>query len=164
MIAGGSTAAARRASRHGLGFIAYTDAPGLKEAFGRPSRSPHGYRPGPAQFPDGRSPTAVFVTDDADAAWNEIGSPCCTTPGWPRGTARATSRWRASPAPKQSTRMRSVPGPYAILTVDEAVDRAIRGGASLPLHPLCGGMPPELAWPYLERAALAVSAARGGAV
>ena len=36
----------------------------------------------------------------------------------------------------------------------EAVDR-IRGGRTLPLHPLCGGMPSELAWPYLERAAAA---------
>ncbi|HNM85395.1 MAG: LLM class flavin-dependent oxidoreductase [Mycobacterium sp.] len=162
MIAGGSTAAARRAGRHGLGFIAYTDAPGLKEAFEAESIA-HGYRPGPAQFPDGRSPTAVFVTDDADAAWNEIGS-------YLLHDARMAARYRQGDESVASiTRaetvdeMRSVPGPYAILTVDEAVDR-LRGGASLPLHPLCGGMPPELAWPYLERAALAVSAARGGAV
>ena len=73
MIAGGSTAAAKRAGRHGLGFIAFTDAPVLKEAFEAESRA-HGHEPGPAQFPDGRSPTAVFVADDVDAAWAEIGS------------------------------------------------------------------------------------------
>ncbi len=36
----------------------------------------------------------------------------------------------------------------------------MRGGQALPLAPLCGGLPPELAWPYLERAA--VAAARSG--
>ena len=34
MIAGGSTAAAKRAGRHGLGFIAFTDAPELKRLRG----------------------------------------------------------------------------------------------------------------------------------
>ena len=36
----------------------------------------------------------------------------------------------------------------------------LRGSQVLPLAPLCGGLPPELAWPYLERAAAA--AARAG--
>jgi hypothetical protein len=33
----------------------------------------------------------------------------------------------------------------------------------LPLHPLCGGIPPELAWPYLELAALATQRSQRGA-
>src|SRR5262249_3887993 len=33
MIAGGSVAAAKRAGRHGLGFIAFTDKPEIKDAF-----------------------------------------------------------------------------------------------------------------------------------
>jgi len=46
--------------------------------------------------------------------------------------------------------------------LDQGVSVAqIRGGASLQLHPLCGGMPPDLAWPYLERAAVATARARG---
>jgi hypothetical protein len=30
----------------------------------------------------------------------------------------------------------------------------------LPLHPLCGGIPPDVAWPYLERAAAAAARAQ----
>ncbi len=49
-------------------------------------------------------------------------------------------------------------GPYRIFTPDEAIEN-IRGGRLLPLHPLCGGVAPEVAWPYLE---LAVAASRAG--
>ena len=35
------------------------------------------------------------------------------------------------------------------MTPDEAV-AMIRSGAPLPLHPLIGGLPPEIAWRYLE--------------
>ena len=38
---------------------------------------------------------------------------------------------------------------HRILTVDEAVEFA-RGGMPIGLHPLIGGLPPELAWPYLR--------------
>jgi hypothetical protein len=37
----------------------------------------------------------------------------------------------------------------------------VRDGRSLPLLPLCGGLSPKLAWPYLERAVSAVARARG---
>jgi hypothetical protein len=57
--------------------------------------------------------------------------------------------------------LRLANGPYAVMAIDDAVAQ-IRSGASLQLHPLCGGMPPELAWHYLEHAAVAVSRARGG--
>jgi hypothetical protein len=56
------------------------------------------------------------------------------------------------------TRVDSVPalrdeaGPYRILTLQEAAEY-VRGGRPLPLHPLCGGVPPEVAWPYLKAAA-----------
>ena len=39
-------------------------------------------------------------------------------------------------------------------TRDEATE-FVREGRLLPLHPLCGGVPPEVAWPYLQRAAAA---------
>lgn len=160
MIAGGSTAAARRAGRHGLGLIAQTNAPGLREAFEAASLE-HGHQPAPAQFPEEGSPTAVFVADDLDAAWAEIGM-------YVLHDARMAAAYRhGDDAVASITRAETVEelrsgGPYAVLTVEEAVDR-IRGGRTLPLHPLCGGMPRELAWPYLERAATAVSAARSAA-
>jgi alkanesulfonate monooxygenase SsuD/methylene tetrahydromethanopterin reductase-like flavin-dependent oxidoreductase (luciferase family) len=160
MIAGGSTAAAKRAGRHGLGFIAFTNAAGLKETFEAESRA-HGHEPGPAQFPDGRSATAVFVADDVDAAWNEIGSyvlhDAQMAAAYRRGDESVASITRADTVDE----LRSTHGPYMVMTVGDAVAQ-IRGGASLQLHPLCGGMPPDVAWPYLERASVAVSRARGG--
>ncbi len=49
-------------------------------------------------------------------------------------------------------------GSYRVLTIDQAVDR-VRHGSFLQLLPLCGGLPPAVAWPYLERAADAVARA-----
>jgi hypothetical protein len=50
--------------------------------------------------------------------------------------------------------LREESGPYRVLTPDEATDY-VRGGGLLPLHPLCGGLAPDVAWPYLERAVAA---------
>jgi alkanesulfonate monooxygenase SsuD/methylene tetrahydromethanopterin reductase-like flavin-dependent oxidoreductase (luciferase family) len=160
LIAGGSTAAAKRAGRHGLGFIAYTDTPGLKATFEAESRA-YGHEPGPAQFPNGRSATAVFVADDIDAAWTEIGSyllhDARMAAAYRHGDESVASITRAESVDE----LRSAQCPHAVMTVDDAVAQ-IHSGANLQLHPLCGGMPPDLAWPYLERASIAVSRARGG--
>jgi hypothetical protein len=50
--------------------------------------------------------------------------------------------------------LRESAGPYRIFTLREATDY-IHSGRPLPLLPLCGGIPPDMAWPYLERAAMA---------
>lgn len=39
---------------------------------------------------------------------------------------------------------------HRIYSVAEAVER-VRAGEVINLSPLCGGLPPELAWPYLKR-------------
>jgi alkanesulfonate monooxygenase SsuD/methylene tetrahydromethanopterin reductase-like flavin-dependent oxidoreductase (luciferase family) len=159
LIAGGSVAAARRAGRHGLGFVAYVDSPELRKSFENESRA-HGYEPGPVQFPDGRSATAVFVADDEDRAWAEIGSyllhDARMAAAYRHGDVSVASITRADTVAE----LRSAPSVYDVITVEEAV-RRVGNGVVLALHPLCGGMPPEVAWPYLERAAVAVSRARG---
>jgi hypothetical protein len=38
---------------------------------------------------------------------------------------------------------------HRIVTVDEAV-QMIKSGAPLQLHPLIGGLPPDIAWRYLR--------------
>ena len=51
-------------------------------------------------------------------------------------------------------------GAYQILTPAEA--RALVAmGTPLGLQPLVGGLPPDLAWPYLEAAAAAVGVEAG---
>lgn len=158
MVAGGSVAAAKRAGRHGLGFIAFADNPELRAAFEAESLA-HGHQPGPAQFPDGRSATAVFVADDVDAAWAEIGHyllhDAQMAAAYRQGDESVASITRANSVAE----LREAQSAYAVLTPDDAVAK-IRSGVVLALHPLCGGMPPELAWPYLERAALATDRAR----
>jgi len=72
MIAGGSRAAARRAALHGLGFISQSDAPALKDLYDTLCRD-HGHEPGPVQFPVPGAPTAAFVAEDVDRAWDELG-------------------------------------------------------------------------------------------
>ena len=45
--------------------------------------------------------------------------------------------------------LRAEGGPYRVLTPDEAVEYIGVHGV-LPLHPLCGGCPPALAWETLD--------------
>jgi alkanesulfonate monooxygenase SsuD/methylene tetrahydromethanopterin reductase-like flavin-dependent oxidoreductase (luciferase family) len=158
MIAGGSPAAARRAARHGLGFISQVPSPDLKEFYESECRA-NRHEPGMTQFPDGGSPTAVFVADDVDRAWQQLGPyllhDAITAAAYRHGDDTVASISRA----RSVEELRATPGPYRILTIDEAADY-VRRGRGLQLLPLCGGLPPDLAWPYLERAATAVRCAQ----
>jgi len=46
--------------------------------------------------------------------------------------------------------LRALSRSHRIYSVPEAVER-VRAGEIINLSPLCGGLPPELAWPYLKR-------------
>jgi hypothetical protein len=46
--------------------------------------------------------------------------------------------------------LRAENGSHRVMTVDEAIAYT-RAHGFLNLHPLCGGVPPAIAWPYLER-------------
>jgi hypothetical protein len=46
--------------------------------------------------------------------------------------------------------LRATSKSHRILSVAEAVER-VAAGEMLNLSPLCGGLPPERAWPYLKR-------------
>ena len=158
MIAGGSRAAARRAATHGLGFIAQTDSPGLKEFYDSECRAA-GHEPGSVQFPVPGAPTAAFVADDVDEAWEVLG------PHLVHDAVTAASYRPHDDSVASITRadnvaaLREAQGPYRIFTSDEAADY-IRGGRPLPLHPLCGGIPPDVAWRYLELAGAASARAQ----
>ena len=158
MLAGGSPAAVKRAAKHGLGLVLQTNQPGLKELYESECRA-HGHEPGFIQLPTEGAPTAVFVADDVDKAWDELGPyllhDAMTAAAYRHGDEGVASISRA----EDVTALRATHGPYRVFTTDEAVDY-MRGSQVLPLAPLCGGLPPELAWPYLERAA-AVAAHAG---
>ena len=158
MIAGGSRPAARRAALHGLGFISQSDAPALKDFYDTLCRD-HGHRAGTGSVPGAGRADAAFVAEDVDRAWEELGPyllhDAVTAASYRRGDDSVASITRASTVPE----LREMGGPYRIFTVDEAADY-VRAGRPLPLHPLCGGVAPDMAWPYLEFAAAASERAR----
>jgi alkanesulfonate monooxygenase SsuD/methylene tetrahydromethanopterin reductase-like flavin-dependent oxidoreductase (luciferase family) len=153
LVAGGSPAAARRAGRHGLGLISQTADPHLRELYESECHT-HGHPPGMVQFPVVGAPTAVFVADDVDRAWAELGPfllhDARTAAAYRHGEDTVASISRADSV----AALRDSDGPYRILTLAEASD-AVRAGRPLPLLPLCAGVPPDVAWPYLERAVMA---------
>jgi alkanesulfonate monooxygenase SsuD/methylene tetrahydromethanopterin reductase-like flavin-dependent oxidoreductase (luciferase family) len=160
LIAGGSKAAARRAGRYGLGFVSQTASPGLKEFYEEQCRA-HGHEPGMIQFPVPGAPTAVFVAENeraVDEAWDVLG-PYLLHDAVAAASYRPHDNSVASITRADSVAaLREESGPYRILTADEATD-FVRSGRLLPLHPLCGGVAPDIAWPYLERAAAAAARA-----
>ncbi len=158
LIAGGSKAAARRAANHGLGFISQTDSSELREFYDAKCRAA-GHEPGVVQFPVPGVPTAAFVAEDVDEAWDVLG------PHLLHDAVMAASYRPQDNSVASITRadtvaaLRETTGPYRIFTPDEAVDY-IRDGRPLPLHPLCGGIAPDVAWPYLELAGAASARAQ----
>ncbi len=69
---GGSVAAAKRAGRNGLGFQAIKSGPELREAYETAARDA-GRTPGPCHLASPDDPAVVFVADDLDRAWDELG-------------------------------------------------------------------------------------------
>ena len=150
MWGGASLAAARRAGRYGLGLLANGVVPGMQEAYEVACRQ-HGHEPGPTLLPPRDTATVCFVADDLDRAWDEIGT-------YLLHDAMSYSEWNPDNAvsanishAKTVDELRKTSPSHVILSVDEAASRAAAGEV-LNLSPLCGGLPPELAWPYLRRA------------
>jgi alkanesulfonate monooxygenase SsuD/methylene tetrahydromethanopterin reductase-like flavin-dependent oxidoreductase (luciferase family) len=151
MWGGGSIAAAKRAGRYGLGFLAQSDLPGMLEAYEQACRE-HGHEPGMTSLPSRDSPTTTFVADDVDQAWDEIGSymlhDAKMYAAWNPGDETTASISHA----KTVDELRATSTAHKIYSTDEAVE-LVRHGGMLMLMPLCGGLPPALAWPYVERVA-----------
>ncbi|HXZ62417.1 MAG TPA: LLM class flavin-dependent oxidoreductase [Acidimicrobiales bacterium] len=154
---GGTEAAARRAGRLGLMFMAETHDSSLEGAY----RDEGGEAAPGCLFPPDGVPLTVFVDEDPERAWAEIGP-------YLLADAVSYSAWNATRTGTASiSRATSVEelaaerGAYQILTAAEAGALVARTGFPLNLQPLVGGLPPGLAWPYLEAAA-AVTAPAGG--
>jgi alkanesulfonate monooxygenase SsuD/methylene tetrahydromethanopterin reductase-like flavin-dependent oxidoreductase (luciferase family) len=162
MWGGGSLAAARRAGRYGLGYLAQGDVPGSQEAYEAACRA-HGHQPGMTLLPDRDTPSVCFVAPDVDLAWREIGPHLLHD-------ARAYAEW--NPGNQTSAgiaeasdvdELRAMSRTHRIFTADEAVAH-VRGGGMLALSPLCGGIPPDIAWKYLRYVDEAVMPALRSAV
>ena len=149
MWGGSSLAAARRAGRNGLGLLANGTVSGMREAYEAACRE-HGHTPGPVLLPEPDTPTVTFVADDVDAAWNELGE-------YLLHDARSYAEWNPDnevsagiSAARDVTELRENFKSHRIIHTAQAID-IVRTGGMLNLSPLCGGVPPDVAWPYLKR-------------
>jgi hypothetical protein len=98
-------------------------------------------------------PLSVFVNDDVDAGWAEVGDALLADAipyyDWniEAGTAGGTASLDAA---RTVDELRKEHGSHRVVTVAEAAD-LVRTHGSLSLQPLSGGLDPEIAWPYLRR-------------
>jgi alkanesulfonate monooxygenase SsuD/methylene tetrahydromethanopterin reductase-like flavin-dependent oxidoreductase (luciferase family) len=147
LLGGGSPAAVRRAARLGLGMLTQGGAAGLAELY-RDECARHGRAPGPFIDPPAGLVTSAFVAEDVDAAWERIGPHLLHD-------ARAYAAWMgesgsaSKSAAASVAELRAEDGPYRIFTPEEAI-AYVRARGPLLLQPLCGGLPPALAWEHLE--------------
>jgi alkanesulfonate monooxygenase SsuD/methylene tetrahydromethanopterin reductase-like flavin-dependent oxidoreductase (luciferase family) len=146
---GGTEAAARRAGRLGMLFMAETSDSSLETAY----RSEGGdAAPGCFFAPEGM-PLTIFVADDPERAWAEIGpyllADAVSYSAWNAHREGTASISRAATVDELAHER----GAYQIVTPDEAGALLAGHGFPLNLQPLVGGLPPDVAWPYLEAAA-----------
>jgi alkanesulfonate monooxygenase SsuD/methylene tetrahydromethanopterin reductase-like flavin-dependent oxidoreductase (luciferase family) len=149
MWGGGTVAAARRAGRYGLGMLGNANIAGMQDAYEAACRE-HGHQPGAVYLPDRDTPSVCFVADDVDEAWAELGP-------YLLHDAQSYAEWNPDNETSAGishvstvAELRELSRSHRIYSVSEAVDR-VRAGEIINLSPLCGGLPPELAWPYLKR-------------
>lgn len=149
MWGGASLAAARRAGRNGLGLLANGTVPGMQEACEAACRE-HGHTPGPVLQFEPDTPTVTFVADDVDAAWDELGEyllhDACGYANWNPANEVSAGISAAHDVPELRYTFKS----HRIIHTAQAID-IVRSGGMLNLSPLCGGVPPDIAWPYLKR-------------
>jgi len=146
-MGGNSEAVVRRAARFGMGMLTMGGNPGLEEIY-RQACAEAGTTPQLFVNPTGDAPMSCFVAEDPERAWRELGPyllhDAQMYAAW-MGEGEAISKSVAADV----AALRRENGPYRIVTPDEAA-ALIRRNGMLMLQPLCGGLPPELAWPSLE--------------
>jgi alkanesulfonate monooxygenase SsuD/methylene tetrahydromethanopterin reductase-like flavin-dependent oxidoreductase (luciferase family) len=154
---GHTTAAARRAARHGVLFLAETSGDHLREAYEEEARNLQVEAPG-CQLTSPGTATTAFVADDLDAAWAELGPRMLNEIRLYREWNRTAGKSGIASLSESDTvdDLRAEQGGYRIYTSAEAAELA-SSGQVLSLEPLCGGLPPERAWHYLRAAAAAVA-------
>jgi alkanesulfonate monooxygenase SsuD/methylene tetrahydromethanopterin reductase-like flavin-dependent oxidoreductase (luciferase family) len=149
---GHSLAAARRAARHGMALMAETSSTELQQAYDDEARR-CGVDPVGCLMTAPGTPTSLFVADDVDKAWTELGPyllhDATGYGAWSAG--RPASAIASLSGSTTVDALRAEQGSYRIVTPAEARAMAAAGQVLI-LDPLCGGLPPSLAWPYLEAA------------
>jgi alkanesulfonate monooxygenase SsuD/methylene tetrahydromethanopterin reductase-like flavin-dependent oxidoreductase (luciferase family) len=153
LMGGASPAAARRAARVADGFIPslpelWDDYRAELREIGKPDLGP---------MPP-RGQAFHYIAEDPEAAWAKIAPYClhevASYARWSVGTGAKTdySDGDGAAVPELDAETVRAMGIYPVLTPQEAVAEIHRLGewGIFTLHPLCGGMPPALAWESLD--------------
>jgi alkanesulfonate monooxygenase SsuD/methylene tetrahydromethanopterin reductase-like flavin-dependent oxidoreductase (luciferase family) len=147
MLGGGSEPAIRRAARLGLGMITQGGDPKFEKIYQEACKE-YGNTPQLFVNPTGDAPTSCFIAEDVDRAWNELGPyllhDAQMYAAW-MGESGSISKSVAADV----SALRAENGAYRIFTPEQAATH-IRENGILMLQPLCGGLPPALAWQSLE--------------
>ena len=121
----------------------------MQEAYEKAARD-NGFEPGFVLIPERDVVANLFVAENVDAAWDEIGN-------YLLHDAMAYSEWNPDnqvsanmSTAKTVDELRQTSSSHVILSVREARQR-LAEGEMFNLSPLCGGIPPDIAWPYLKR-------------
>jgi alkanesulfonate monooxygenase SsuD/methylene tetrahydromethanopterin reductase-like flavin-dependent oxidoreductase (luciferase family) len=146
-MGGNAPEAVRRAARLGMGMLTMGGKPELNALYER-ACAEYGTKPQLFINPVGDAPSTCFVARDVDKAWREIGPYMLHDAEMYGAWLRQLDSITKSAALSVDA-LRAENGSYRIFTPDEAVARIRKHGA-LMLQPLCGGLPPELAWQSLE--------------
>jgi alkanesulfonate monooxygenase SsuD/methylene tetrahydromethanopterin reductase-like flavin-dependent oxidoreductase (luciferase family) len=146
LMGGASPAAARRAARHADGFM--PTLPEFHEIYREELRKLGKPDPGPMTPSTGNF---IHVAEDPDAAWERI-APHAMHEMNAYGAWAAESGSTTGYRPIGSAEELRATGLYPIVTPDELIARvrAIGPGGAVTLHPLMGGMDPEVSWESLH--------------
>lgn len=139
--------AVRRAARFGMGMLTMGGNPALGALYER-ACAEYGTKPQLFINPIGDTPSTCFIARDVDEGWREIGPYMLHDAEMYASWFREMGSITKSTAPSVEA-LRAENGNYRILTPDQAVAR-IRQHGALMLQPLCGGLPPAIAWRSLE--------------
>ena len=145
LIGGSTERAARRAARLHAGFFPSVDDQHLVDVYEEACAS-QGFTDGLVMLPGG--PGFVHVSEDPERDWERIGPHALYD-------AQSYSSWQP-PGQRSSVHVEAQniddvrrSGVYEVLTPDETVAFVEKTGR-LVLHPLMGGMSPELGWKSLR--------------
>jgi alkanesulfonate monooxygenase SsuD/methylene tetrahydromethanopterin reductase-like flavin-dependent oxidoreductase (luciferase family) len=149
LIGGSTEIAARRAARLGCGFFPAIGDPKLAEIY-HDECEKVGFTTGFVSLPDG--PGFVMISEDPDRTWDQIGRHALFD-------AQSYEQWQ-TPGQRSQVDVKGATSPddvrtsgvYQVLTPDECVALAGQQGdfGTVLLHPLMGGITPDVAWEGLR--------------
>ena len=147
-IGGTGRPGARRAARFGLPFLPAANLPEL-EAYYYEQCAERGVHPFIMMPPEDTA--MLHIAEDPDKAWAEYGKyflhEATTYASWQTPDIKSAVHSHATTAEELRKE-----GIYQVLTPDQCVERAKEQGdfAAIVLHPMVGGMPPEVGWESLH--------------